>query len=318
MIEYPGNVSERYEYDAYGNCYVLEPNFAPDPDGKSDYQNPYLFTGRRVDILDSGSLKIQYNRNRYYDYYTGRWLTHDPLGITPNPQKPNKFDIPGQYKDGLSLYQYISNNPVISVDAFGTCPLPVGDPRLFRQYFRRYRYTEWRRIFIFGIRSGITRIDLPRRRIGYIDWQYKYSKSIDIAIAAGESVGTLLPKAITVTGWEWPSDKTHVTIRDINQKNYICRIFVKCDTDCCSGDKTWTMDWTPRGPRRLLGRPRLFVYGVMRTIAPPPITGPPSFGVIGPSAPGIGVTCKHFKTWDWWGKKLCTKKDQKRACARKK
>ena len=23
-----GNVSERYEYDAYGNCYILEPNFA--------------------------------------------------------------------------------------------------------------------------------------------------------------------------------------------------------------------------------------------------------------------------------------------------
>jgi hypothetical protein len=42
-----------------------------------------LFTGRRVDILDNGSLKIQYNRNRYYDYYTGRWLTHDPLGINP-------------------------------------------------------------------------------------------------------------------------------------------------------------------------------------------------------------------------------------------
>ena len=43
--------------------------------------NAYLFTGRRVDILDNGSLKIQYNRNRYYDYYSGRWLTHDPLGI---------------------------------------------------------------------------------------------------------------------------------------------------------------------------------------------------------------------------------------------
>jgi hypothetical protein len=34
-------ILERYEYDAYGN--------------------PNLFTGRRVDIMDSGSLKIQYN-----------------------------------------------------------------------------------------------------------------------------------------------------------------------------------------------------------------------------------------------------------------
>ncbi|MHC4464407.1 MAG: hypothetical protein ACYTDW_03675 [Planctomycetota bacterium] len=42
----------------YGNCSILEPNFAPNPDGKSDYGNPYFFTGRRVDILDNGGLKI--------------------------------------------------------------------------------------------------------------------------------------------------------------------------------------------------------------------------------------------------------------------
>ena len=39
-----------------------------------------MFTGRQVDILDGGALKIQYNRNRYYDYYTGRWTTQDPAG----------------------------------------------------------------------------------------------------------------------------------------------------------------------------------------------------------------------------------------------
>ncbi|UCG47245.1 MAG: hypothetical protein JSU94_17355 [Phycisphaerales bacterium] len=38
-----------------------EPNFAPDPDGLTDYSNPYLFTGRTGDILDNSSLKIQYN-----------------------------------------------------------------------------------------------------------------------------------------------------------------------------------------------------------------------------------------------------------------
>jgi hypothetical protein len=61
-----GTVVQRYEYDAYGKPYILEPDFAADPDGKSDYDNPYLFTGRRVDPLDNGSLKIQYNRHRYY------------------------------------------------------------------------------------------------------------------------------------------------------------------------------------------------------------------------------------------------------------
>jgi len=98
-------VLERYEYDAYGNCRVLEPNFADDPDGKSDFANPYFFTGRQVDTLDSGSLKIQYNRNRYYDYYTGRWFTQDPMG----------------YVDGLNLYEYVRGNPCGVNDPFGTC-----------------------------------------------------------------------------------------------------------------------------------------------------------------------------------------------------
>ncbi|MHC4461711.1 MAG: RHS repeat domain-containing protein [Planctomycetota bacterium] len=114
-----GTVQERYEYDAYGNCSILEPNFAPDPGGKSDYGNPYLFTGRRLDILDSGSLKIQYNRNRYYDYYTGRFTTHDPLGITPNGLWPNRFVVPDQYQDGLGLYGYANNSPIVYFDQWG-------------------------------------------------------------------------------------------------------------------------------------------------------------------------------------------------------
>ena len=110
---------ERYDYDAYGNCHILEPNFADDPDGQSDYGNPYLFTGRRLDILDNGSLKLQYNRNRYYDQYTGRWLTQDPLGITPNPQRPNRFDTLEQYRDSLSLYEVALSNPQRNVDPYG-------------------------------------------------------------------------------------------------------------------------------------------------------------------------------------------------------
>ena len=64
LVNYSGTVYERYEYDAYGRASILEPNFAADPDGKSDYGNPYLFTGRRVDFLYNGSLTLQYNRHR--------------------------------------------------------------------------------------------------------------------------------------------------------------------------------------------------------------------------------------------------------------
>jgi len=118
LADSSGTVIERYEYDAYGKPTIWNAGLTTERDS-SNYGNPYLFTGRRVDILDSGSLKIQYNRNRYYDYYTGRWLTHDPLGITPNPQRPNKFNMIEQYKDGLSLYGYVRGDPVNKLDQFG-------------------------------------------------------------------------------------------------------------------------------------------------------------------------------------------------------
>jgi len=77
------SVVERYEYDAYGKPHALDPaTYAERPISNS--LSRYLFTGRELDILDYGSLKIQYNRNRYYDSYTGRWTTQDPLGITLN------------------------------------------------------------------------------------------------------------------------------------------------------------------------------------------------------------------------------------------
>ena|GEM_PF-3049916 len=134
LVNWGGTAAvERYEYDAYGNCHVLEPNFAADPDGLTDYSNPYLFTGRAVDTLDNSSLKTQYNRNRYYDQYTGRWTTHDPLGVTPNAPRRNRFAPDRQYKDGLNLYVLprpnASGDPyglslaMMIVHAFDLCPI---------------------------------------------------------------------------------------------------------------------------------------------------------------------------------------------------
>jgi len=127
LVNSSGTVLERYEYDAYGKPTIWNAGFTTERDS-SNYGNPYLFTGRRVDILDSGSLKIQYNRNRYYDYYSGRWLTHDPLGITPNPQKLNKFDAMGQYKDRMNLYEYVGSQPVDRTDPHGLVAWPPPDP----------------------------------------------------------------------------------------------------------------------------------------------------------------------------------------------
>jgi len=92
---------ERYEYDAYGNCYIMDISY--NPRSSSSYSNPYYFTGRETDSFDSGSLKIMNYRHRYYDTYTGRFITHDPM----------------RYIDGLNLYEYVSSNPIVYLDPRG-------------------------------------------------------------------------------------------------------------------------------------------------------------------------------------------------------
>jgi len=115
-------VSERYEYDAYGHCTIWDYNFTTQRTEPADtviYPNPYLFTGRRIDYLDGGNLPLMYYRNRSYDTYTGRFLQHDPLGINPNGGYLNPFMPFFQYTDGMNLYNYVENNPIIFVDPFG-------------------------------------------------------------------------------------------------------------------------------------------------------------------------------------------------------
>ena len=89
LVDINGDVMERYEYDVYGNPYILEPNFADDPDGKSDYANPYLFTGRRADFLDNGNLALQINRHRSTFNQTRR--PPQTLTATMATSHPKKF-----------------------------------------------------------------------------------------------------------------------------------------------------------------------------------------------------------------------------------
>ena len=113
-----GSVLERYEYDAYGMPHIYDGSF--NTRTQSSYANCRMFTGRETDTFDSGNLKVQYNRERYLTYSLGGWFTRDPLGVVPNAQSPNEFSIvKSQYKDGMSLYQYVASNPINYSDLYG-------------------------------------------------------------------------------------------------------------------------------------------------------------------------------------------------------
>ncbi|NLX59045.1 MAG: RHS repeat-associated core domain-containing protein, partial [Phycisphaerae bacterium] len=97
-------VAERYRYNAYGGCTVLDANGSVDADGLSDVGNPYTFTGRRLD-LESGLMQY---RNRYYSPALGRFISRDPEG----------------YVDGPNLLSYGGGRPTSARDPMGTqhCP----------------------------------------------------------------------------------------------------------------------------------------------------------------------------------------------------
>ena len=97
-------------------------------DAASYYGNAYYYTGRRVDVLANGDLKLQYNRNRYYDYQDGRWLTRDPLGVNDGlalvycrKSTPiQRTFTPGrQYSNDKNLYQYVESSPTMNNDSMG-------------------------------------------------------------------------------------------------------------------------------------------------------------------------------------------------------
>ena len=74
-----GDIVEQYSYDVFG-----------EPNRTSDVNNPYMFTGRRMDILDGG--------------------------------EKNSFDPEEQYVEGMNLYSYVNNNPLNNRDPRGLKP----------------------------------------------------------------------------------------------------------------------------------------------------------------------------------------------------
>ena len=105
ILDSDGKIVVRYRYDAWGNHVVLN------PDGSENESstfigniNPFRYRGYYYDV-ETG---LYYLKTRYYDPETGRFITIDDISYLA----PDTIN-------GLNLYAYCGNNPVMRVDENG-------------------------------------------------------------------------------------------------------------------------------------------------------------------------------------------------------
>ncbi len=105
ILDNDGEVVVRYEYDAWGNHKVLDGNGNEITDPEHiGHLNPIRYRGYFYDE-ETG---LYYLQTRYYDPTIGRFISQDGIEYA-DPQTPN----------GINLYAYCANNPVMAVDPTG-------------------------------------------------------------------------------------------------------------------------------------------------------------------------------------------------------
>lgn len=108
LLDSSGNVVVKYVYDAWGNHAVLDANGADITDvNHIGVLNPFRYRGYYYDT----ETELYYLQTRYYDPETGRFITIDGIEYL-DPETIN----------GLNLYAYCGNNPVMNVDPYGNIP----------------------------------------------------------------------------------------------------------------------------------------------------------------------------------------------------
>ena len=111
ILDSNGSVVVRYVYDAWGNHAELDAKGADISDTNHiGLLNPFRYRGYFYDV-ETG---LYYLQTRYYDPETGRFITIDGIKYL-DPETIN----------GLNLYAYCGNNPVMNVDFAGTDCVPV-------------------------------------------------------------------------------------------------------------------------------------------------------------------------------------------------
>ena len=105
LLDGSGNVVVQYVYDAWGNHAVLDANGADITDvDHIGNLNPFRYRGYYYDT-ETG---LYFLKTRYYDPETGRFITIDDISYI-DPETIN----------GLNLYAYCGNNPVMRTDENG-------------------------------------------------------------------------------------------------------------------------------------------------------------------------------------------------------
>ena len=94
-----------YRYNAYGECYIYNPELTANSNGSTIAEiNPFRYRGYYYDT-ESG---LYYLQSRYYDPAMGRFINADTIDYI-DPESIN----------GINLYAYCVNNPVMRVDPVG-------------------------------------------------------------------------------------------------------------------------------------------------------------------------------------------------------
>jgi len=97
LLKNDGTALERYTYTPYGAVTRYSGTWGTH---STDYENPYLYTGRRLDA----EMGLYYYFARYYHAQLGRFINRDPI----------------EYGGGdANLYRYVSNQPTIATDPSG-------------------------------------------------------------------------------------------------------------------------------------------------------------------------------------------------------
>ncbi|MBI3836617.1 MAG: RHS repeat-associated core domain-containing protein [Planctomycetia bacterium] len=111
LVDNSGKVAQHYTYDAFGGMLSGDQTLTR-----------YFYTGREFDAATG----LQYNRERWYDPHSGRWLTQDPIGrlnwqngTTLGSNGDNPALVHTEFADGSNPFIYVHNSPTNATDPSG-------------------------------------------------------------------------------------------------------------------------------------------------------------------------------------------------------